>query len=105
MKEPSREAPHDRSRRLSPFVLGAFVAGAALTSGCPSGWHEIASGGCLTDSTHLAPSSGVRISDAVMLHRDPLWELRAGILVVGVLLASGILWIGLKGGRPSLPAL
>jgi hypothetical protein len=83
-------------------VLGAFITGAALTSGCPSGWHELASGGCLTDSTHLAPSSEVRIPDAMMLQRDPRWGLRAGILGVGVLLTGGILWVGLKDGRPRL---
>jgi hypothetical protein len=81
-------------------VLGGFALTAALIpSGCPSGWHDLASGGCETDGTHLAPSSGVSIPDATMLRPEQRWGFRGGIIVVGVFLAGGILWLGLKDRR------
>jgi hypothetical protein len=79
---------------LSGSLIAAIVVGPA----CPRGWHDQPEGGCVTDATHIAPSSGVRLPVAVMMERPSRTRERIGILIVGALSAGILLWFGLSDG-------
>jgi hypothetical protein len=83
-------------------ILGGSAAGAVLMpSTCPSGWHELASGWCETDATHIAPSSGYRIPDAVMTQRDSHLALRVGLVLLGLSLSLGLIWARVRTSAPA----
>jgi hypothetical protein len=83
------------NRRFGVLALLAAVALAsslwlafALPDGCPDGFH-VRGVICLSNGTHLAPSSGVRIPDA-QTGLDNRWTLRAEVLLVGAFIAGGL---------------
>jgi hypothetical protein len=83
------------NRRFGVLALLAAVAlgsslwlAFTLPDGCPDGFH-VRGVICLSDGTHLAPSSGVRIPDA-QTRLDNRWRLRAEVLLVGAFIAGGI---------------
>jgi hypothetical protein len=76
-------------------LLGASAAGAfVIRPGCPSGWHPGRTSWCVTDATHVAPSSGVVIPDEAMPEPSRT-RLRIEIAAGGVLVAGILLWFGL----------
>lgn len=81
---------------LALFVvlgLSAFTATAVvLPPSCPGGFHEVSSHTCLSNDTHVAPSSGVRIPDAAKLDLDSRAGLRATLAFVGAALLVGVMW-------------
>lgn len=70
----------------------------ALPDGCPNGFH-VRGVICLSDGTHLAPSSGVRIPDA-QTSLDNRWTTRAEVVLVGVFLAGGLVFVASRSVRP-----
>jgi hypothetical protein len=79
-------------------VLGASAAVAiAIHPECPSGWHDLGTSWCVTDATHLAPSSGIAIPNETM-PRPSRASTRIDVIILGVLIATTLLWFGLSGG-------
>src|SRR5439155_23279861 len=67
------------------LILGGFIAGAILLpSVCPGGSREVGTV-CLSNATHLAPSSGIRIP-VYSGPRDARPSLRVGIALMGLVL-------------------
>jgi|GEM_PF-5437550 hypothetical protein len=76
---------------LALVLVGVFAATAAVVpSVCPAGFH-VNGVVCLSDASHIAPSSGVRIPNAVILQRDPRLTLRFAIALAGLVLAFGMI--------------
>jgi hypothetical protein len=75
------------------LVSGATVAAVTLPGACPSSFHSYSATSCVSDATHIAPSSGVRIPVA-MAPLDRRLALRLEIVVVAMLIAGGVLWLG-----------
>lgn len=77
-------------------VLGASAAAAInIHPECPSGWHDLGTSWCVTEATHLAPSSGITIPDATM-PRPSRASLRIDVIILGALIATTLLWFGLS---------
>lgn len=92
------EGPADRFGILAVIVLSASTSFAvALPSTCPPGFHDGTSVACVSDGSHLAPSSGVAIPDFAMLKKDPRIQFRAEVALAGLLLGCGLLFIGSRG--------
>ena len=88
---------------LAVIVLSASMAAAvALPSVCPSGFHEPRRPGiaCISDGSHVAPSSGVMIPNAAMLKKNPQIALRIKIAIAGLGLGAGLLVLAALGTRP-----
>jgi hypothetical protein len=76
---------------LAAVVLASSLWMAfGLPDGCPNGFH-VRGVICLSDGTHLAPSSGVRIPDA-QTSLDNRWTTRAEVMLVGLFLAGGLVF-------------
>jgi hypothetical protein len=76
---------------LAAVVLAASLWVAfAIPDGCPDGFH-VQGVICLSDGTHLAPSSGVRIPDA-QTSLDNRWTTRAEVVLFGVFLAGALVF-------------
>jgi len=67
------------------FVAALAVA-VVLPPVCPTGFHVYGTG-CLSNATHVAPSSGVHIPVMAMLTRDRRLVFRGGIAVGGLIVA------------------
>jgi hypothetical protein len=81
-----------RKRLVAIAILAVVISGAsiwtavALPPACPGGFHP-RQAACLSDATHIAPSSGVRIPVATTAY-DSRVPLRIGIGLGGVLIAA-----------------
>jgi hypothetical protein len=84
------------------ILVGAATAAVALPGGCPSSFHRLSGTTCVSDATHIAPSSGVRIPESTM-PIDQRMTLRLEIVAVALVGAAGFLWIGTGSRRPSEP--
>lgn len=86
------------------LVTGATVAAVTLPGACPSSFHTYSATNCVSDATHIAPSSGVRIPVA-MAPLDRRMTLRLEIVAVAMLVAGGLLCLGITAiRRPAEPA-
>lgn len=89
---------------LAVVVLSASTAAAiALPSVCPSGFHDVVDPriACISDGSHVAPSSGVMIPNAAMLKKDPQIALRIEIEIAGLGVGVGLLVLAALGSRRS----
>lgn len=74
--------------------MAGFTATAALLPpSCPRGFHAVGANACQSDDTHIAPSSGAQIPNAVVLGLDSHVGLRAALATAGAALLSGLMWI------------
>ena len=97
-----------RARLVILFVFAVLVlsastaAAVALPSVCPSGFHDVRDPGiaCISDGSHVAPSSGVMIPNAAMLTKDPQIALRIKIAIAGLGVGVGLLVLAALGTRP-----
>lgn len=80
------------------LLSGATVAAIALPDACPSAFHRYSATTCISDATHIAPSSGVRIPVAASAP-DRRMTLRLEIVGFAMLVATGLLWAVLHRGR------
>src|SRR4249920_1690109 len=88
-----------RRRMLALTVLALIVFGGmtaiafALPSVCPSDTH--ASGTvCISDGSHPAPSTPSRTIPDYQTSRTSRSALRVEMVLVGMLVAGGLLWLG-----------
>ncbi len=80
------------------LLSGATVAAIALPDACPSAFHRYSATTCISDATHIAPSSGVRIPVAASAP-DRRMTLRLEIVGFAMLVATGLVWAVLHRGR------
>ena len=89
---------------LAVLALSASTAAAiALPSVCPSGFHDAVNPriACISDGSHVAPSSGVMIPNSALLKKDPQIALRIEIAIAGLGVGVGLLVLAALGTRRS----
>ena len=93
-------------RFIALVVLAAAIFAASLwlaftlPDGCPGGFH-VRGTVCLSDGTHLAPSSGVTLPNA-QTSLDNRWSMRVDIALVGAFVAGGLAFVASRSAKSRL---